>query len=533
MLSLLKHKLHSFGGYRISMDEGSGGTPGADPLVGQAAMKSADLADRVYADNKALVEELKPIIRDNAALQTSAAKDAYGQSKINLTDYNTLGRPAIKQQAIGHGLARYVDDATANDLYDLYATREGLVSGPGAMSPSSVVARAASSDSSGAATTMGAAATPSGMISHGGRLYTPEEFGRGMRYVPQSEGPFPDNGNTAFNRELATPEARAAARAAGYEFKDDGTYSITGAQQPTASGMARTGVTSQQSISTGGDQISFAGADGAGMAVSPDAALKSINAWRGTKNKAAAANAQAQIDALQKAGYQLTQDANGNYSFSSTPQTRLATATAENDKAIWNAERGLEKTAVATESARAADAAGTDVTQAISQNNQMLERQARGMVGFNPNKFARTMASNGVALGNASLRAGAVNSARENARRGVVAASDAGTANTINTTRGLPSQAMNWSASGQGQGNGAAASIATGITANNAAASPAFQGWNQAGQLANAQFGNQLASYNAQQQNSSSGLGGALGMAKMGMDIYSGGVSSKLFPALR
>lgn len=402
MLSLLKHKLHSFGGYRISMDEGSGGTPGADPLVGQAAMKSADLADRVYADNKALVEELKPIIRDNAALQTSAAKDAYGQSKINLTDYNTLGRPAIKQQAIGHGLARYVDDATANSLYDLYATRDGLANAPDANPPSSV---------------------------------------------------------------------------------------------------------------------SFVGADGAGMSVSPDAALKSVNYWRGTKNKAAATNAQAQIDALKKAGYELTQDANGNYSFSSMPQTRMTTATAENDKAIWNAERGLENTAIDTESARAADAAGTDVTQAISSNNQMLERQARGMVGFNPNKFARTMASNGIALGNASLRAGGINAARENARRGVVAASDAGTANTINTTRGLPSQAMNWANTGQNQGNGAVGNGVTGITANNVAVAPALQGWGQVGQLGMAKYNAEMNAYNTN-QNSDGGAGMVVGLASAAATAY-------------
>jgi len=402
MLSLLKHKLYAFPGYRIEMGGDSGGAPSPDPLVGQAAQRSADLAEKVYADNKGWFEELKPIIRDNMATQTAASKDAYAQSRIDRADYNTFGRPAIKQQAIGHGMARYVDDATARNLYDLYTTRDKLI------------------------------------------------------------------------------------------------------------GKSNTPATSQ---------VSFVGSDGASRSVDPAAALKSINAWRGTTNKAAAANVSAQLKALQDAGYKLTKGADGAYQITGTPQSVTASDLASNDKAIWDAERGIEKSAIAAETQRAADDAGTDVTQAISKNNSMLERQGRGMVGFNPNKFARTIASNGVGLQNTALTAGAVNSARENARRGVVAMSDAGTANTINTTRGLPSQAMNWANTGNAQAAGVTAAGMAPITANNQTTTTALQGFGTAGQLMNSQYGNQLASYNAQQANSSSGIGSVLGMGKVGMDI--------------
>lgn len=527
MLSLLKHKLYAFPGYRIEMGGDSGGAPSPDPLVGQAAQRSADLAEKVYADNKGWLEELKPIIRDNMATQTAASKDAFAQSRIDRADYNTLGRPAIKQQAIGHGLARYVDDATANNLYDLYATREGLVSkagDTGTAGSSSVVAANGVTSAGGSSR---AATGTGGMISYNGKLYTPNEFGAGMVY--RGSGDSPSNSNTAYDQHLNSPEALAAAKAAGYNFNADGTYTTTTGTQTggSAASVTQSGVPAAVLSSSG--PIAFTRADGTPAATSADSALKSINAWRGTSNKSAAANVQAQIAALQSAGYELKQDANGNYSFASTPQTRLATATAENDKAIWNAERGLEKVAVDAETRRAADDAGTDVTQAISKNNSMLERQGRGMVGFNPNKFARTIASNGIGLQNKALTAGAVNTARENARRGVVAMSDAGTANTINTTRGLPSQSMNWANTGQNQGNSAVATGMVPITANNQTTATALQGFGTAGQLSNAQYGNQLASYNAQQGNSSSGIGSVLGMAKMGMDIYTGGKSAKLW----
>ena len=593
MLALLKRKLYSFPGYRMDFGGDSGGSaPSPDPLVGKAAQQSADLADRVYADNKEWLGELKPIIRENIATQTDAARRANEQAKIDRADYNTYGRPAIQRQAIGHGLTRYVDDATAGNLYDLYAQRNGFMKAPAA---SSVQSSAGSAASVAAKTGTSAAGSAGGLINYSGKLYSPNEFAGMVQGAMGSLGP--NSGmvtNNGISLANALPGADEALKAAGYSFDGNGVVPINPATSPAASTVAATGTSSDLSGTTAEVRrsdgfpvqassqnpqqldallksagigsfaapkyaVSFTGSDGSSVSESPESAVRSINAWRGTSNPAAKANAAAKLKALQDSGYKLITNPDGSYAFDGDPKQQYAALTktardtydaqvasvakaagvstpadqAANEKAIWQAENGLEKTAINTESQRAADAAGTDVTQAISKNNAMMERGMRGMVGFNPTKFARTMASPGVNLGNTALLAGGVNSARENARREVVGMSDTGTANTINTTRGLPAQAMNWTNTGTASGNSAVGNGMTAIQANNSAAAPAFQGWGLSGQLANAQYGNQLAAWNANNQNSSSGLGTALGMAKMGMDIYSGGVSSKLFPAMR
>ncbi len=588
MLALLKRKLYAFGGYRLDMGgDSGGGAPAADPLVGQAAKQSADLADQVYADNKEWLGELKPILRENMATQTAASKLAYDQSKTDVADYNTYGRTAMQRQAIGHGLLNYVSPEERSALYDLYASKGDSVranqaataasgTGLGTVTTSAAPAAATAQAAAGGAGT-------GGLINYNGKLYSPNEFTSLVQGSMGSMGP--NSGmvtNSGISLANTLPGADEALKAAGYSFNGNGVVQAASTPGTTSGPVTSSGGYPTQSTTatvassgTGGKaqldallkssgvsyvapkyNVSYKISDGTTATESPEKAIASINKWAGTSNKAAAFNIESKRKALEAAGYKLTKNEDGTYAFDGDPKEQFATITkakkdaydtqvetiaqkagiktdsvlkaaeATNDKAIFNAETGLVDKAVATESQRAADAAGTDATQAISKNNAMMLRQAGGMTGFDPNKFARVAASTGVNLGNTAMMAGGVNAARENARREVIAADGAGTANTINTTRGLASQSINFANSGQSQGNSAASNGTAAITANNAAAAPAFQGWGQAGQLMNTSFTNQSNAWNAQQSNrnqESAGLGSMIGMIGRGALTYFGG----------
>ena len=100
--------------------------------------------------------------------------------------------------------------------------------------------------------------------------------------------------------------------------------------------------------------------------------------------------------------------------------------------------------------------------------------------------------------------------------------------------RGMPGASQGAYSSANQSGN-SAVNNSMGIGQGMVAGTQAAAGLNMQGQGMRLQgLGNvlnsQQATYNSQMANDSSGLGSMLGMAKMGMDIYSGGVSSGLFP---
>lgn len=176
--------------------------------------------------------------------------------------------------------------------------------------------------------------------------------------------------------------------------------------------------------------------------------------------------------------------------------------------------RGMEKQAIDTESARAADVAGTEVTQSISKNRGMAERQMRGMVGYDPNKMARTMNSSGMTLGNTAMLAGSRTNAREGARREVQAVGDANTAAVANAARGMGSQAIAYTGAGNSSNAagmaGNQSSFGMGQQAGaglNHGYGTAIQGYGTAGQLMNTQYGNQMQGYGIDQRSADAAAG--------------------------
>jgi len=179
--------------------------------------------------------------------------------------------------------------------------------------------------------------------------------------------------------------------------------------------------------------------------------------------------------------------------------------------------------------ARLDEAAGTamaDARRGQTQATNMAMRQ--GMrYGYSPAKLA-SMAGQ-MAGSNASAIAGASTGARDRQR-------NLGWARRLDAAglgRGLPGSSTGAYSVATGAGNSAVGNqMAPGGQLLNGMATGANITGQGRGMLQNglqSVAGMQTNNYNNALANDSSGLGSVLGMAKMGMDIYSGGVSSKLW----
>lgn len=179
--------------------------------------------------------------------------------------------------------------------------------------------------------------------------------------------------------------------------------------------------------------------------------------------------------------------------------------------------------------ARVEEAASEAIADARTGQTQATNQAIRqGMrYGYSPAKMAKMVGMQSTA--NASAVAGAATGARAKQR-------NLGWARRLDAAglgRGLPGSSTGAYSVATGAGNSAVGNqMAPGGQLLNGMATGANITGQGRGMLQNGLTsiaGMQTSNYNNALANDSSGLGSVLGMAKMGMDIYSGGVSSKLW----
>ena len=179
--------------------------------------------------------------------------------------------------------------------------------------------------------------------------------------------------------------------------------------------------------------------------------------------------------------------------------------------------------------ARIEEAAGEAIADArVGQTQATNQAIRQGMrYGFSPEKMTKMVGMQSSA--NASAVAGAATGARARQR-------NLGWARRLDAAglgRGLPGSSTGAYSVATGAGNSAVGNqMAPGGQLLNGMATGANmigQGRNMLQSGLTSVAGMQTNNYNNAMQNDSSGMGSVLGMAKMGMDIYSGGVSSKLW----
>lgn len=179
--------------------------------------------------------------------------------------------------------------------------------------------------------------------------------------------------------------------------------------------------------------------------------------------------------------------------------------------------------------ARLEEAAATATADARAGQSQATNQALRqGMrYGYSPAKMAKMTGMQSTA--NASVVAGAANTARER-QRGI---GWARRMDAVGLGRNLPGSSTGAYSVATGAGNSSVGNqMAPGTQLLNGMATGANitgsgRGMLQSGLQSVA--GMQTNNYNNALANDSSGMGSVLGMAKMGMDIYSGGVSSNLW----
>lgn len=173
----------------------------------------------------------------------------------------------------------------------------------------------------------------------------------------------------------------------------------------------------------------------------------------------------------------------------------------------------------------AAARASADARAGTTQQANMIARQGL-RYGYSPTKMGKMAAD--MAGSNASMIASATYGAREREKA-------LGTAKRLDVAglyRGMPGASQGAYGAATQAGNSAvgnSVNVGNGmVSGTNAAAGLTMQGQGMRLQGLNGILGTQTSIYN-NNQDSGGGLGGALGLAKMGMDIYSGGVASKLW----
>lgn len=223
-------------------------------------------------------------------------------------------------------------------------------------------------------------------------------------------------------------------------------------------------------------------------------------------------------------------------------QQRIMDETARQGKDYYDYNtstfRPLEQQMVADAAKEGSDArveeAAAQATSDVRSGQTAALGQAirQGMrYGYSPAKMAKMVGMQSTA--NASAVAGAATGARDRQRQ-------IGWARRLDAAglgRGLPGASTGAYSVSTGAGNSAVGnSMAPGSQLLNGMAQGAIitgQGRGMLQKGLQSVAGMQTNNYNNALANDSSGLGGVLGMAKMGMDIYSGGVSSKLWPSDR
>lgn len=195
-------------------------------------------------------------------------------------------------------------------------------------------------------------------------------------------------------------------------------------------------------------------------------------------------------------------------------------------------EEGLVKDATEFSTAGAKEGfarkAVADLEGAQANEQAQIERASAAM-GVNPNSGRFAGMRRATQISNAGARAGAMTGARERA-------DNLGFARKMDVTglgRGLPGASTGAYSVATGAGNSAVnnqmapgGQLLAGMGAG-AGMTQAGLGMQQSG-LSNI-AGMQTNNYNAALANDSSGLGGVLGMAKMGLDIYTGGKTAGLW----